>query len=110
LTLLGYTLEREHLPADDFLRVALFWRNDAESLPALAMRLRIVDSQDQEVAAQRSAPSNDRYATSQWAAGELVRDNRALWIGRTLPAGEYHLQLQLDGDESWLDLGGISKQ
>ncbi|MFN2450506.1 MAG: glycosyltransferase, partial [Candidatus Baltobacteraceae bacterium] len=26
ITLLGYALERERLPADDFLRVALFWR------------------------------------------------------------------------------------
>ena len=109
LTLLGYTLERERLPADDFLRIALFWRNDAEALPALDMRLRLLDAEGLERITQQGAPSNGRYATSQWAAGEVVRDNRALWIARTLPPGQYRLQLQLAGDASWIELGAISK-
>ena len=53
LTLLGYTLERERLPADDFLRVALFWRNDAEALPALDMRLRLLDAEGLERVTQQ---------------------------------------------------------
>jgi hypothetical protein len=109
LTLLGYTLERDRLPSDDFLRIALFWRNDAESLPALAMRLRVVDAQAREVASQQGEPSNDRYPTTQWAAGEVVRDNRALWIPRSLATGQYRLQLQVGGDERWIDLATPSK-
>ncbi len=109
LTLLGFALERESLPADDFLRVALFWRADAPSLAAMHMHLRLIDAQGQELASQSSEPSNNRYPTTRWSAGELVRDNRALWIPRSVPNGSYRLQLKLDSDEGWIDVATISK-
>jgi len=110
LSLLGFSLERDRLPADDFLRVALFWRADSAPLSDLSMTLRLLDAQGQAVTVQSSAPSNNRYPTNRWSAGETVRDNRSLWIPRALPNGVYRLQLRLDGNESWIDLTAARKQ
>jgi hypothetical protein len=109
LRLLGFTTERDRLPADDFLRVALFWQADSAPLLAASMSLRLVDEQGRTVVMQHSRPSNDRYPTLLWSAGERVRDNRALWAPAALPSGSYHLQLNVDLDDQWLDLGTIRK-
>jgi hypothetical protein len=109
VTLLGLSAEQTRLPADDFLRVALFWRADVSALIPLTMTLRLADVQGKTAALQQSQPSNNRYPTTRWQRGELVRDNRALWIPKTLPNGAYHLQLQLDSAETWFELGVFSR-
>ncbi|MEP7199472.1 MAG: hypothetical protein ABI874_06625, partial [Chloroflexota bacterium] len=77
LRLLGFNIERDQLPADDFLRVALYWRADAVQSASSRLTLRLFDAQSREAASQNSEPSNDRYPTTLWSAGEIVRDNRA---------------------------------
>jgi hypothetical protein len=115
VTLLGFTTANDRLPSDDFLRVALFWRADVSALTTLhplkgtLMTLRLVDAQGKAVATQHSEPSNNRYPTARWHSGELVRDNRALWIPKTLPNGTYRLQLQLDSEDEWVELGVFQK-
>ncbi|MBI5878940.1 MAG: hypothetical protein HZB53_14920 [Chloroflexi bacterium] len=109
LRLLGYSLDKERLPANDFLRVALFWQADRVPLPDTHMALRLIDAQGREAGAQTGAPSNDRYAATAWSAGERVRDNRALWCPGTLAAGAYRLQLRVDGDTEWIDLATVTK-
>ena len=109
LRLLGFTLERDTLPSDDFLRVALFWQADTAPLPPISMSIRLLDEQGRSVAVQQGQPSNDRYPTGLWSLKETVRDNRALWAPGTLPSGTYRLQLNVDRDNQWLELGTIRK-
>jgi len=109
LRLLGFTLERDTLPSDDFLRVALFWQADTAPLPPISMSIRLLDEQGHSAAVQQGQPSNDRYPTGLWSLKETVRDNRALWAPGTLPSGAYRLQLNVDRDNQWLDLGTIRK-
>jgi hypothetical protein len=109
LRLLGFTAERDKLPADDFLRIALYWRAENTPLPERRMSLRLINPQSGGVIEQHSAPSNDRYPTGLWSAGEIVRDNRALFVPRSLSEGDYHLQLQVDGDSDWKELATFKK-
>jgi len=74
------------------------------------MNLRLIDPQGKEVASQQGEPSNNRYPTTLWSAGEIVRDNRALMIAGALPNGAYRLQMRLDGDAQWTELTEVSKQ
>jgi hypothetical protein len=107
--LLGFSLDKDRLPADDFLRVALFWRAERAAPGDVRMSLRLIDEQGREAATQASAPSNNRYPTTRWSAGEIVRDNRALWLAGTLAPGVYRLQLQMEGEADWIDLTVMRK-
>ena len=109
LRLLGFSLERDTLPSEDFLRLALFWQADSVPLPDIKMSIRLLDDQGRSAALQRGQPSNDRYPTGLWSLKETVRDNRALWAPGALPPGVYHLQLNVDRDNQWLELGTIRK-
>jgi hypothetical protein len=62
--------------------------------------------------AEASPPSFGRYPTSQWTAGERIRDNYALWIPADFPAGTYKVQMRLFDEQGqpvgdWLELGQL---
>ena len=95
MSLLGFTAEREQLQPGDFYRVALFWQAESRLDERYAVALRLLGPEGEEVLSRVSEPSADRYPTSQWVEGEIVRDNHSLWVPRDFPAGEYELQLAL---------------
>ena len=114
LRLLGSTPEQEVLPANDFLRVALFWEAMTAPSEDYLVSVRLLDETGQPQAVHTAQPSFNRYPTSRWRAGERVRDNHALWIAESLPAGSYQLQLQLLAENGetlsdWLELGRLQK-
>jgi hypothetical protein len=114
LRLLGSTPEQEALLANGFLRIALFWEAITGPSDDYLISVRLLDETGQLQAIHTAQPSFDRYPTSQWQAGERVRDNHALWIAETLPAGSYQLQLQVLAENGqpisgWLELGRLEQ-
>jgi hypothetical protein len=114
LRLLGSTPEQEALLANGFLRIALFWEAITGPSDDYLISVRLLDETGQLQAIHTAQPSFDRYPTSQWQAGERVRDNHALWIAETLPAGSYQLQLQVLAENGqpisgWLELGRLQQ-
>jgi hypothetical protein len=95
MTLLGYTAERDTLMPGDYYRLALFWKADTQLEDRYNVVLRFLDSGGGEVLSGSSEPSAGRYPTEDWEEGEIVRDNRALWVPRGFEAGEYTMQLAL---------------
>lgn len=51
----------------------------------------LVDDRGRQWAIQESAPVDGRYPTSQWTAGEYVRETRDLLVPPDLPDGQYHI-------------------
>ena len=114
LCLLGATPERQAIRPNDFLRVALFWEAVTNPTTDYRISLRLVNGTGQVVLEETNQPSFNRYPTTQWTAGERVRDNHALWIPPDFPTGVYHLQTQILDDTNhplsdWLDLGQLAR-
>jgi hypothetical protein len=123
MLLLGATAERDTLSPGDFYRLALFWRAEKELRNSYSVAIRLINGDGQEALSQTSEPSAGRYPTPGWEAGEIVRDNHALWIPRDFPAGDYTVQLALLDpmgnmvsappaadtavENGWLDLGSL---
>jgi hypothetical protein len=100
IRLLGATPEREIIPRNDFLRIALFWEVSEAPPVDYQVSLRLLTADGTVALTETSQPSFGRYPTSHWVAGERVRDNHALWIPVDFPAGTYRVQVQ------WLDEAG----
>jgi len=112
LRLLGATPERRQIVRSDFWRVALFW--EAKTAPAAdyAVSLRLVAADGSVAMQQTTRPSYNRYPTTQWFAGERVRDNHALWIPADFPAGVYRVQVRVVDEAgrpvgNWVELGRL---
>jgi hypothetical protein len=103
------------------LALTLYWQ--AMDTPDADYRaeLHLQDDQGRNVATMRWAPGRESYPTSRWAAGTVVRDERALLVpaayetapGEPVTSGRYQLQLALLGSNSdvtstLLDLGTVS--
>lgn len=95
MTLLGYSAEREYLAPRDFYRVAIFWKARRPLDESYRVVLRLLDQEGKVALSESSEPSAARYPTTEWEQGELVRDNRSLWIRGDFPPGRYILQLAI---------------
>ncbi len=93
MTLLGYSAERDYLPAGDFYRLALFWVADARLPEDYSVSIRLLNSEGEVTLSRTSEPSAGRYSTTTWEEGEMVRDNHAIRVPKDLPEGQYRLQL-----------------
>jgi hypothetical protein len=74
------------------LRMAFDWRIQEPVSDSLVMFVHLGD--DVELVAQRDAvPGNGIFPVEDWKPGELVRDQFALLLPPTLPAGEYEIRV-----------------
>ena len=113
IMLLGAAPERSHIQPNDFFRLALFWETSTSPQINYRINLRLLDETNQILLEQVNQPSHDRYPTTQWIAGERIRDNHALWIPPGFPDGPYRVQVRLlDAFEqpigAWVELGSIN--
>ena len=75
------------------LRMAFDWRTDNPVNDSLVMFVHLIRD-DVELVAQRDAvPGNGLFPIESWSPGELVRDQFALLLPPTLPAGEYEIRV-----------------
>ena len=72
--------------------MAFDWRIQEPVSDSLVMFVHLGD--DVELVAQRDAvPGNGLFPVEDWRPGELVRDQFALLLPPTLPAGEYEIRV-----------------
>ena len=98
LDLLGWTVTRDDslLPGSK-LALRLCWLADETAPPfeTVTLRVRGADAE----ATLFMGPPAEGYAFADWRAGEVVEDRSQVQLPRSLPAGDYGLELQLDGAE-----------
>ncbi|MEW5989295.1 MAG: hypothetical protein AB1791_21930, partial [Chloroflexota bacterium] len=93
------------------LHFTLFWQATAAPTGDYQARLRLLAAGGRVAAEAIFPPGRADYPTSQWAAGEMVRDGRAFLVPavyqqQPVVAGRYGLWLDLlDGDERPLAAG-----
>jgi hypothetical protein len=75
------------------LRMAFDWRIQEPVSDSLVMYVHLI-REDVELVAQRDAvPGNGLFPVQDWQPGELVRDQFALLLPPSLPAGEYEVRV-----------------
>lgn len=118
ISLLGYDGPPATVSAGGPLPLTLFWQALAETPNNYRVKLDLVAEGGERAAGMSWAPGRESYPTSQWPAGAIIRDERALLVpaaaetGTALASGHYHLLLSLlDKDENQVgepfELGGV---
>jgi hypothetical protein len=91
IALSEYELTAGPLKPGEAVHEQFMWRAlDAPGEDLVAFTA-IVDDRGRQWAIQESAPLDSRYPTSQWTAGEYVRETRDLVIPPDLPDGQYRI-------------------
>jgi len=97
--LLGYNIESGFQPGDD-IHLTLFWQCLAEMDQDYTVFTHLIDEK-QKIWGQKDSPPGDGfYPTSQWKAGEIVRDQYDILIAPEAPPGEYQIEVGMYLDET----------
>lgn len=91
LRLLGY--EFGDAKSGEPMRVTLYWQ--AAAAPSRDYTLMLALSNAQVVAQKNFSPAGGEFPTTQWRAGEIVRDSVWLDLPAELEAGDYTLSVRL---------------
>jgi len=96
VSLLGYSLDPTgDLWLPNFLHLTLFWQAEQASLRDLEVALRLRDAQGVVVAQIEGQPADGHYPTSDWLAGELVRDQHSVWLAQDFRPGRYDVEVSV---------------
>jgi 4-amino-4-deoxy-L-arabinose transferase-like glycosyltransferase len=95
LTLLGYDLPSRSLSPGQHLELPLYWRADRRPAGDYHVGVELRSAQGQTVARQEVRPANGRYPTTEWQAGDVVRDWHDLSLSPDIPPGKYDLVVVL---------------
>lgn len=77
------------------LRLTLNWRAEHRMVLAYTAFVHVVDSAGRIVAQNDGQPAGNKFPTSAWLPGEMVNDQVAVTLPKTLPPGPYHIQVGL---------------
>lgn len=91
LALESYQVSPERVRPGELLHAELMWHALAGALDEQVVFFQLLDERGRLWATQESPPVDGRYPTSQWAAGEFVRDARDLLVPPDAPDGRYHV-------------------
>lgn len=94
LTLTQAGVDGPHAAAGDLVRVTTTWQVQAAP-PDYKFSLRLAAPDGSVVIADDYVPVNWFFPTTQWPAGGVVEDRRALSLPRDLPRGRYAITLRL---------------
>lgn len=87
---LGYNLESDFRPGDG-LHLTLFWQALAEMNENYTVFTHLIDEKQNIWGQKDNQPVDGFYPTSQWEAGEIVRDQYDLTISPEAPPGPYRI-------------------
>ena len=116
LQLAGYIVDQTALPATDdqyhppsnWIHATLYWTVETPLSDDLSITLRLVDEWGQIWGDRlyRAGDLLDRYPSSQWIPGEVIRTDFDVNLNPVTPTGSYRLELVvLDGDGQPWPLG-----
>ena len=113
ILLLGYDLPRRTGEAGNVLPLSLYWQAQQDVQDDYRVRIGLFDPDGTLLAETSRRPVNGTYPTTDWVAGEVLRDRPDFLIPATVPAGEYELRVGLvpSGDSEpvgEVSLGGIT--
>lgn len=91
IDLLGFDLESTPRRGREPVRLALYWRARAVPTAAYTVFTHLVDAQGVVVAGWDNPPCRHTCPTTTWRAHEIIRDEYAIPVPSTLPAGRYQL-------------------
>ena len=92
---LGYDRDRDIARPGESIYLALYWQaqQDLDRDYSVVIGLRGAGGDIWPLLADR--PVHGRYSTTNWTAGEVIKDRYGLTIGQDVPAGDYELELML---------------
>ena len=90
--LLGYNIESGFRPGDN-IHLTLFWQCLAEMEQSYTVFTHLVDAGGHIVAQKDNPPVDGLYPTTEWQAGEIVRDQYDILISPETPPGEYQVEV-----------------
>jgi 4-amino-4-deoxy-L-arabinose transferase-like glycosyltransferase len=114
LRLAGYAIDQTRLPATDdqyhppsnWIHATLYWQIDRPLHTDISIGLKLVDEWGQVWGDRlyRAGELLNRYPTSQWQVGEIVRTDFDVNLNPVTPAGVYRLELALydPAGQPWL--------
>ncbi|MBI1802826.1 MAG: hypothetical protein HYR71_14475 [Chloroflexi bacterium] len=91
IELASFSVSAERVRPGEIIHTELMWHALNTPLEDDVVFLQLLDERGRLVAAQESPPLDGRYPTSQWVAGEYVRDPRDLRVPTNVPDGQYRL-------------------
>jgi hypothetical protein len=95
ITLLGYTLASDALPAGDILPVALYWRTAGPLAARYKIFLHLINADGQIVAQRDAEPGGGLALTTTWIPGQTVVDPHGVFVPAATAPGPYTLRLGL---------------
>jgi len=95
VTFLGYDKDRDTVRLGESIYLALYWQaqQDLDEDCNVVIGLRGASGEVWPLWADR--PVHGTYSTTNWTAGEVVKDRYGLTISQDVPAGDYELELML---------------
>ena len=95
LTLLGYDLAPAQARPGEELTLTLYWRADRAVAGDYVAFTQLLNAGDHIYAQHDKPPVSELYRTSQWAPGDLMKDEYRLRLHPGTPPGAYRLQMGL---------------
>ncbi|MCS7001231.1 MAG: glycosyltransferase family 39 protein [Dehalococcoidia bacterium] len=97
ITLVGYDIDKPVAATGELLGVTLYWRALRGDLPDWTVFTHLIhDAEPTALYGQRdSQPVFGAYPTTQWQAGETIKDWYGVPIATTAPAGGYRIAVGL---------------
>jgi len=77
--------------------LTLYWKAPDAPLPDYLVRIVLVAPDGSTALIHESRPAHDEHPTSDWTAGEVVRDPHRLPLPKALPSASYQVRLSLVG-------------
>jgi hypothetical protein len=105
VTFLGYDRDSDAARSGESIYLALYWQaqQDLDEDYNVVIRLRGERGDIWPLWADR--PVHGTYPTTNWTAGEVIKDRYGLTIGQDVPAGDYELELMLLNRDTYEPLG-----
>jgi hypothetical protein len=95
ITLLGYELPPDPVPATGTLELDLFWQVLSQPNGDRGLLVELVDSGGQATADWGRPPISSSFPSADWRAGDSLRSMQRLTLPHDLEPGRYRLRLKL---------------
>jgi energy-coupling factor transporter ATP-binding protein EcfA2 len=104
VTLDGYRLTPDPVPAGRVAHLALHWRAETAVPADYKVALRVTDADGRVLVAIDRPPVDGFAPTSGWPPGQAVEDHYGLWLPADASPGRYPIQLKLYQESTWAEV------